>query len=122
MRIVVPFPPGGQTDIQARVIAQKMGEGLGAGVIVENRPGGSTLIGARDVQKSAPDGHTLLYTIAIHVQLPHLYRTPPWDAFQRFHAGDDRRAQRHGAHRARRRAVQLRCRSWWRTPAPIPAS
>jgi tripartite-type tricarboxylate transporter receptor subunit TctC len=84
VRIVVPFPPGGQTDIQARVIAQKMGEALGAGVIVENRPGGSTLIGARDVQKSAPDGHTLLYTIAIHVQLPHLYRTAPWDAFKDF--------------------------------------
>jgi len=84
VRIVVPFPPGGQTDIQARAIAQKMGEGLGAGVIVENRPGGSTLIGARDVQKAAPDGHTLLYTIAIHVQLPHLYKAAPWDAFRDF--------------------------------------
>ena len=84
LRIVVPFPPGGQTDIQARAIAQKMAEGFGAGVIVENKPGGSTLIGARDVQKAAPDGHTLLYTIAIHVQLPHLYRTAPWDAFRDF--------------------------------------
>lgn len=84
VRIVVPFPPGGQTDIQARAIAQKMAESLGAAVIVENKPGGSTLIGARDVQKSPPDGHTLLYTIAIHVQLPHLYQTPPWDAFRDF--------------------------------------
>ena len=84
LRIVVPFPPGGQTDIQARAIAQKMGDGLPGGVIVENKPGGSTLIGARDVQKSAPDGHTLLYTIAIHVQLPHLYRASPWDAFRDF--------------------------------------
>jgi len=84
LRIVVPFPPGGQTDIQARAIAQRMGDGLPAGVIVENKPGGSTLIGARDVQKSAPDGHTLLYTIAIHVQLPHLYRASPWDAFRDF--------------------------------------
>jgi len=84
VRIVVPFPPGGQTDIQARAIAQKMAESLGAPVIVENRPGGSTVIGAREVQKSAPDGHTLLYTIATHVQIPHLYKTPPWDAFKDF--------------------------------------
>jgi tripartite-type tricarboxylate transporter receptor subunit TctC len=80
VRIVVPFPPGGQTDIQARAIAQKMD----LNVIVENKPGGSTVIGAREVQKAAPDGHTLLYTIAIHLQLPHLYRTPPWDAFRDF--------------------------------------
>jgi tripartite-type tricarboxylate transporter receptor subunit TctC len=84
VRIVVPFPPGGQTDIEARAIAQKMGESLGGTVIVENKPGASTAIGAREVQNSAPDGHTLLYTIAIHVQLPHLYKTPPWDPFRDF--------------------------------------
>jgi tripartite-type tricarboxylate transporter receptor subunit TctC len=84
VRIVVPFAPGGQTDIQARAIAQKMGESLGASVIVENRPGASTVIGAREVQKAAPDGHTLLYTIATHVQIPHLYKVPPWDAFRDF--------------------------------------
>ena len=84
VRIVVPFPPGGQTDIQARAIAQKMSEGSGLSVIVENKPGGSTVIGAREVQNAAPDGHTLLYTIAIHLQLPHLYRAPPWDAFRDF--------------------------------------
>ncbi len=84
VRIVVPFAPGGQTDIQARAIAQKMGESLGASVVVENKPGGSTVIGAREVQKAAPDGHTLLYTIATHVQIPHLYKVPPWDAFRDF--------------------------------------
>ena len=83
VRIVVPFPPGGQTDIQARAIAQRMGE-AGLSVIVENKPGGNTVIGARDVQKAAPDGHTLLYTIATHVQIPHLYREPPWDPFRDF--------------------------------------
>jgi tripartite-type tricarboxylate transporter receptor subunit TctC len=84
VRIVVPFPPGGQTDIQARAIAQKMSATLGASVIVENKPGGSTVIGAREVQKAAPDGHTLLYTIATHVQIPHLYKTPPWNVFKDF--------------------------------------
>ena len=85
IRIVVPFAPGGQTDIQARVIAQKASESLGGHpVIVENKPGGSTVIGAREVQKAAPDGHTILYTISTHVQIPHLYRNPPWDLFKDF--------------------------------------
>jgi tripartite-type tricarboxylate transporter receptor subunit TctC len=83
VRIVVPFPPGGQTDIQARAIAQRTGE-AGLSVIVENKPGGNTVIGAREVQKASPDGHTLLYTIATHVQIPHLYREPPWDPFRDF--------------------------------------
>ncbi|MGH8672862.1 MAG: Bug family tripartite tricarboxylate transporter substrate binding protein [Burkholderiales bacterium] len=85
IRFVVPFPPGGQTDIQARAIAQKMSEALGGhAVIVENKAGGSTIIGAREVQKAAPDGHTLLYTIATHVQNPHLFKVPPWDPFKDF--------------------------------------
>jgi len=84
VRIVVPFPPGGQTDIQARAIAQKVAEASGLSMIVENKPGGSTIIGAREVQKAAPDGHTLLYTIATHVQIPHLYKVAPWDAFKDF--------------------------------------
>ena len=84
VRIVVPFAPGGQTDIQARAIAQKMTEASGLAVIVENKPGGATLIGARDVQRATTDGHTLLYTIATHVQVPHLYREPPWDPFRDF--------------------------------------
>ena len=84
VRIVVPFAPGGQTDIQARAIAQRMTEASGISVIVENKPGGNTIIGAREVQKAAPDGHTLLYTIATHVQIPHLYKEPPWDPFRDF--------------------------------------
>ena len=49
VRIIVPFPPGGQTDIQARAIAQKMGATLGTSVIVENKPGGSTVIGVKSL-------------------------------------------------------------------------
>ncbi len=84
IRIIVPFPPGGQTDIQARAIAHKVNETPGMQVIVENKPGASTVIGAREVQKAAPDGHTLFYTIATHVQIPHLFRPAPWDAFKDF--------------------------------------
>ena len=80
----MPFPPGGQADIQARAIAQKMTEGFGLAVLVDNRPGGSSIIGTREVAKATPDGHTLLYTIAVFVQLPHLYATPPFDVFREF--------------------------------------
>ncbi len=64
IRIVVPFAPGGQTDIQARAIAQKATLSMGGhSIIVENKPGGNTVIGAREVMNAAPDGHTVLYTI-----------------------------------------------------------
>jgi tripartite-type tricarboxylate transporter receptor subunit TctC len=86
IRFVVPFTPGGATDLQARAIAQKVSASLNLPVVVENKPGGSTVIGAREVQKAAPDGHTLLYTITTHVQIPQTFRTPPWDPFKDFTA------------------------------------
>ncbi len=60
IRIVVPFPAGGPTDINARIIAQKMSEDFGQPVVIENRPGGNTAIGAQVVAKAEPDGYTLL--------------------------------------------------------------
>src|SRR5262245_49726295 len=60
IRIVVPFPAGGPTDVNARIIAQKMSEDWKQPVIIENRPGGNTAIGAQAVAKAAPDGYTLL--------------------------------------------------------------
>ncbi|MGH8673740.1 MAG: Bug family tripartite tricarboxylate transporter substrate binding protein [Burkholderiales bacterium] len=84
IRIVVPFTPGGGTDLQARRIAPALAEALGVAVVVENRPGAGTLIGAREVAKSPPDGSTLLYTVAAMTQLPHLHRTPPFDLFRDF--------------------------------------
>jgi tripartite-type tricarboxylate transporter receptor subunit TctC len=60
IRIVVPFPAGGPTDVNARIIAQRMSEDFKQAVIVENRPGGNTAIGAQAVAKAEPDGYTLL--------------------------------------------------------------
>ncbi len=60
IKMVVPYPPGGPTDVQARVVAQKLGESLGQTVVVENRGGVGGMLGSSVVAKAAPDGYTLL--------------------------------------------------------------
>ncbi|MFM2210117.1 MAG: hypothetical protein RIQ96_1760 [Pseudomonadota bacterium] len=60
LRIVVPFPPGGTGDVQARLIGEFMSRELGQPVVVENKPGAGTIIGTQQVAQAAPDGHTLL--------------------------------------------------------------
>src|SRR5215216_4127867 len=59
IRMLVPFPPGGPADLIARFVGQKMSEDFEQPVVIENRPGGNTLIGAQAVARSAPDGYTL---------------------------------------------------------------
>jgi tripartite-type tricarboxylate transporter receptor subunit TctC len=85
VRLVVPFAPGGSTDIIARLIGQKLTEAWGQTVIVENRPGGGGNVGVDYVAKSAPDGYTLIFG---HVGTfgfgPSLYSKLPYDAVKDF--------------------------------------
>ena len=77
--LIVPSPPGGGTDTQARILAPKLGELLGQPVIIENRPGASGNIGAQAVAKAAPDGYTLLAMISSHVMNPFVLKSVPYD-------------------------------------------
>jgi tripartite-type tricarboxylate transporter receptor subunit TctC len=77
--LVVPSPPGGGTDTQARILAQKLTEILGQSVVIENRGGASGNIGAQAVAKAAPDGYTLLAMISSHVINPSVLKNVPYD-------------------------------------------
>ncbi len=78
IRLVVPYPPGGGTDVIARTLAQKMSELMGQQVLVDNRPGANGIIGSDAVAKAAPDGYTALITLATHVINPALYSKLPY--------------------------------------------
>lgn len=84
LRVVVPFPPGGPTDIVGRLVAQRLSEALGQVFIIDNRPGASGMIGADIVAKAAPDGYTLLISASSHVINPSLYSKVPHDALRDF--------------------------------------
>lgn len=84
IRIVVPFAPGGGTDVIARALAQEMTRDLGASVIIENKPGAGTIIGTQAVAASAPDGYTLLMGTFSHAVNPSLNAKLPYDAQKDF--------------------------------------
>ena len=84
IRFVVPYPPGGPTDILGRAVAQALTESLGQTVVVENKPGASGMIGAEQVAKAAPDGYTILVNASIHVINPSLYSKTTFDAMHDF--------------------------------------
>jgi tripartite-type tricarboxylate transporter receptor subunit TctC len=84
IRIVVPYPPGGFNDTLGRVVAQKLGEAWGQPTVVENRPGGGTLIGTDAVAKAPPDGHTLLVVAFPFAVNPSLYAKLPYDTVRDF--------------------------------------
>src|SRR5439155_17386077 len=84
VRVLVGFPPGGGTDIAARLLTPKLSEYLGQQLVVENRPGATTNIATDLVAKSAPDGHTLLFTTSAMAINMSLYKNLPFDALRDF--------------------------------------
>jgi len=85
IRLVVPFPAGGGTDFFARTVGAKMSETLGQPIVVDNRPGGSTIIGAENVKGSAPDGYTvLLGDLGTYALNPSLFKKLPYDPAKDF--------------------------------------
>jgi tripartite-type tricarboxylate transporter receptor subunit TctC len=87
VRMIVPFPAGGATDVLARALSQKLGEKLGQNIVVENRPGAGGTIGSQAVAQSAPDGYTiLLATSSTHSIGPAVNAKIPYDAAADFTA------------------------------------
>ena len=85
MRIVVPFPPGGGTDIGTRILAQKLQEAWGQAVVVENKPGAAGIVGTELVAKSAPDGYTFMMgNIGTHAINVSLYKQLSYDPVKDF--------------------------------------
>ncbi|MBX6740784.1 MAG: tripartite tricarboxylate transporter substrate binding protein [Acetobacteraceae bacterium] len=79
IRLVVPYPPGGATDVLARWVARELTPRLGQPVVVENRPGANGIIGNQHIQQSAPDGYTLVFTTADTQSVnPYVYRRLPY--------------------------------------------
>ncbi|MBV8243486.1 MAG: tripartite tricarboxylate transporter substrate binding protein, partial [Hyphomicrobiales bacterium] len=87
VRVIVPFAPGGQVDVVARLIAQRVSEQLGQQFYVENASGGGSTIGTGRATQAAPDGYTILITDGIAFTAnPSLYRKVPYDATRDFEA------------------------------------
>jgi len=84
VRLVVPLSAGGFADVPARLLAPRLSAQLGRQFYVDNRPGAGGTLGADNVAKSEPDGHTLLFTATPHVISPWLYRALPYDALKDF--------------------------------------
>ena len=85
IRMIVPYPPGGSNNALARIVGQKLGENWGQQVIVDNRPGGNTIIGSEALVKSPPDGYTLMLTsIGAHAINSILLPNLPYDSIKDF--------------------------------------
>ena len=84
IRMIMPFAPGGPTDIVARIVSERLGARLGQGVVTENRAGANGIIGTDHVAKSAPDGYTLLVAPTSHAINPSIYKKLPYDTLKDF--------------------------------------
>jgi tripartite-type tricarboxylate transporter receptor subunit TctC len=74
VRFIVPYPPGGGTDVIARIVQQRMSEGLGQPIVIENRGGAGGAVGTEAAARAAPDGYTFLFTLSSHTINPLLYK------------------------------------------------
>jgi tripartite-type tricarboxylate transporter receptor subunit TctC len=84
IRIIVPFGPGGFTDVVARILQKELGPAIGQPIIVENKPGAGSTIGTAEVAKAKPDGYTLVMISTTHVISPHLYKEMPYNPIKDF--------------------------------------
>src|SRR5688572_23653444 len=84
VKLVVPFAPGGFTDVVARILGQKLSQSMGQQFIVENKAGAGSTIGSDFVAKSPPDGYTLLMVSSTHVISPWIYKSLPYDPIKSF--------------------------------------
>ena len=84
IRLIAPFTAGSTLDIMARLVAERLGAGLGQNVIVDNRPGANGIVGIDTVAKAAPDGHTMLITTGSFMGNIALYRKLPYDGLRDF--------------------------------------
>ncbi len=82
VRLVLPFPPGGPTDVVARILGERMARDLGQPVVIENRPGANGNIAPDVVAKAEPDGHTVLYNTSSIAVSRALYRSLPYDVLR----------------------------------------
>jgi len=84
IKIIVPFGPGGFTDVAARILQKELAPALGQPIVIENKPGAGSTIGTSEVSKAAPDGYTLAMISTAHVISPHLYKSIPYDPIKDF--------------------------------------
>lgn len=84
LKLVVTFPPGGSTDITARILQPRLAERMGRSVVVDNRPGAASQVGTQFVAKSAPDGNTVLVCFDTHAINPIAKKSLPYDTFKDF--------------------------------------
>ncbi len=84
IRMVVPYPPGGPTDVMGRIVAAELSKAVGQPVVVDNKAGAAGQIGALEVSRAPADGYTLLTNASIHVINPHVVAKPMYDAVRDF--------------------------------------
>jgi tripartite-type tricarboxylate transporter receptor subunit TctC len=84
IKLIVPFGPGGFTDVVARVLGQRLGQAMGTSFVIENKPGAGSTIGTAEVAKAAPDGYTLVMISTTHTVSPAIYKNIPYDPIKSF--------------------------------------